>query len=88
MNIRYVRVLRNMKTSLFLAMAALQQSESLAADAFRRIYPEQFLERYLAADARSDGRPLGRARQLTCAATLARRSPLASSRTRRAQRDA
>jgi exosome complex component RRP43 len=34
----------------------------MEADAFRRLYPLQYIERYLDANVRTDGRPLGRAR--------------------------
>jgi hypothetical protein len=37
------------------------------AEAFRRIYPQEYLERFLAAGTRADDRPLGRARPATCA---------------------
>lgn len=41
----------------------------ISADAFRRVYPAEYLESFLAKDTRSDGRPLGRARALTCVVT-------------------
>jgi exosome complex component RRP43 len=37
---------------------------SIEPDAFRQIYPHEYLQRFLAQDVRSDGRPLGRARSL------------------------
>ena len=50
---------------------------SIEPDAFRQIYPHEYLQRFLAQGVRSDGRPLGRARSLRhgCAAWLGRNTP-------------
>eukprot|EP00899_Mesostigma_viride_P012990 jgi/Mesvir1/21692/Mv04112-RA.1 len=45
-----------------MAAAVKSESKELEAEAFRRIYPEEFLERFLAEGIRPDGRPLGRGR--------------------------
>ena len=44
------------------AIAAVADSQSLAADAFKRLYPDQYFSRFLADGIRPDGRTLGRAR--------------------------
>jgi len=36
-------------------------------EAFKLIYPHEYLQKFLAQDVRSDGRPLNRARTLRCA---------------------
>ena len=43
--------------------------------AFKALYPEQYLERFLEAGVRADERPLGRARAATCVPALALLSP-------------
>ncbi|KXZ47061.1 hypothetical protein GPECTOR_38g298 [Gonium pectorale] len=43
-------------------------SNDIEADAFKRLYPEQFYDRFLAEGVRPDGRPLGRARAVTIGA--------------------
>lgn len=45
-----------------MAVAAAAEVE---ADAFKRLYPEQFFDRFLSAGVRPDGRPIGRARAVT-----------------------
>jgi exosome complex component RRP43 len=47
------------------AGAALADGQSLAAEAFRRLYPDQYFSRFLADGIRPDGRTLGRARATT-----------------------
>jgi exosome complex component RRP43 len=57
------------------AAAALDAAAAAAAapeaEAFRRIYPQEYLERFLAAGTRADERPLGRARAARCGAAAA-----------------
>jgi hypothetical protein len=53
------------------------------AEAFRRIYPQEYLERFLAAGTRADDRPLGRARPATCVAALRCRLRCTRARMRR-----
>lgn len=43
---------------------------SIEPEAFKLIYPHEYLQKFLAQDVRSDGRPLNRARTLRCASTL------------------
>ncbi|KAK9811510.1 hypothetical protein WJX72_005082 [[Myrmecia] bisecta] len=43
-------------------MAAAEITDSLEADAFKKLYPDQFYARFIADGIRPDGRPLGRAR--------------------------
>ncbi len=40
----------------------MQQSDGLDADAFRKLYPDQFFARFLDDGIRPDGRTLGRSR--------------------------
>ena len=39
----------------------------MEAEAFARLYPEQYYDKFLAEGARPDGRPLGRARPVSVA---------------------
>ncbi|EFJ52499.1 hypothetical protein VOLCADRAFT_86657 [Volvox carteri f. nagariensis] len=43
-------------------------SDDVDADAFKRLYPDQYYDRFLAEGVRPDGRPLGRARAVTIGA--------------------
>lgn len=43
-------------------------SDDVDADAFKRLYPSQYYDRFLAEGVRPDGRPLGRARAVTIGA--------------------
>jgi hypothetical protein len=46
---------------------------TLDAEAFRTVYPVQFHEKFVQADTRADGRPLGRARPTSYAPSPLRR---------------
>ena len=62
------------------AMAAVDPAAGGGASAapepaaFKALYPEQYLERFLEAGVRADERPLGRARAATCVPPRAARA--------------
>ena len=45
-----------------MAAAAVAGGDSLQAEAFQRLYPAEFLRKFVTEGVRPDGRPLGRAR--------------------------
>lgn len=48
-----------------MAATSVQPSEGLQADAFKKLYPKEFLSRFTEDDIRPDGRPIGRCRPTT-----------------------
>eukprot|EP00891_Asterochloris_glomerata_P004633 jgi/Astpho2/4633/fgenesh1_pg.00067_%23_145_t len=48
-----------------MAVAAVAEGDSLQAEAFQRLYPAEFLSKFVTEGVRPDGRPLGRARQIS-----------------------
>jgi hypothetical protein len=51
-------------------MADSTAAERLEPEAYRHLFPEQYFQRFLAANTRPDGRPLMRVRPTRCVAHL------------------
>jgi|APGre2960657444_1045066.scaffolds.fasta_scaffold03135_6 exosome complex component RRP43 len=56
----------------------MASAEVVDPEAFRQLYPHDYLQRFLAQGIRSDGRPLGRSRALSCAPGVAALTTLAA----------
>lgn len=55
------------RSSFTARMAESTEADRLEPEAFRTLFPEQYLQRFLAANTRPDGRPLMRVRPTRCA---------------------